>query len=157
MQGAIRPAVPADIDAIIALGEQKRIQYEQYQLVFWRKAPDSAEKARAFLPHQMARENVISLVHERDGAVDGFVIAALVPTPPVYATGGPTLSIDDYHVAGADWAVTGAGLLAEAVRLGKERGAVQVVVVCGQLDEPKRAMLAAAGLSVASEWWTKPI
>jgi hypothetical protein len=30
-------------------------------------------------------------------------------------------------------------------------------VVCGHLDEPKRAMLARAGYGVASEWHTKEL
>jgi hypothetical protein len=153
----IRQATQDDLAAIVGLGEQKRMQYEQFQPTFWRRAADSAEKSLAFLQSQITRENVIALVHDQDGAVDGFVIAVVVPSPPVYAPGGPTLSIDDYHVTGADWEGTGAALLAEAVRLGKEKGAAQAVVVCGHLDQPKRAMLAAAGLSIASEWWTKPI
>jgi len=51
----------------------------------------------------------------------------------------------------------GRRLLDEAVARAKERGASQVVVVCGHLDQPKREMLAACGLSIASEWWTRPI
>lgn len=154
----IRQATTHDMDAMVALGEQKRTRYEQFQPVFWRKAPDSAAKAGAFLAAQLTRDNVIALVHQRDGAVDGFVVAALVPSPPVYAPGGPTLAIDDFWVdGGADWEGVGAALLAEAVRLGKERGAAQLNVVTGHLDEPKRAMLQAAGLTMASEWWVKPL
>jgi hypothetical protein len=84
---SIRPAQKADAAIIVALSEQKRIQYESYQPVFWRKAPDSREKQLPFIEHQLTRENVIALVHEQGGVIDGFVIATLAPSPPVYAAG----------------------------------------------------------------------
>jgi hypothetical protein len=43
-------------------------------------------------------------------------------------------------------------LLDELRLLARERGAVQVIVVCAPEDEPKRAMLAGAGMVVVSEW-----
>ncbi len=156
MEHHIRKALPADVAAMVNLSEQKRIQYSAYQPHFWSKAPDSWERQAAFLPHLLSRENVIAFVHETDSAVDGFVIASLVPSPPVYA-GGLTCSIDDFCVTGADWAGTGKALLDAAVQAAKERGAAQCVVVCGHLDQPKREMLSSLGYSIASEWWTRPI
>ena len=41
---------------------------------------------------------------------------------------------------------------AARVRL-SDQGIAQIVVVCGQLDGPKRDALVEAGLSVASEWY----
>lgn len=155
----IRQVSPDDLNAIVGLSEEKRMQYEPYQPQFWRKAPDSAAKQLAFLQVQLQRENVIALVHERaDGLVDGFVIATLVPAPPVYAPGGLTCAIDDYWVAGGhDWQGTGTALLDEAARLAKQRGAAQVVVVTGARDEAKRAMLGQQEFSVASEWWVRSV
>ncbi|MFZ5815196.1 MAG: N-acetyltransferase [Bacillota bacterium] len=154
----IRPATSADLPAMVALSEAKRTEYERYQPVFWRKAPDSAAVQAPFFTALLQRPNVIALVHEERGVVDGFLIADLIPSPPVYAPGGLTCRIDDYCVAsGADWEQVGLALLRAAEAAGAERGAVQTVVVCGHLDLPKRAMLAAAGYSIASEWWTRPI
>ncbi len=152
----IRPAREADVPAIVALSEEKRTQYERYQPHFWRKAPDSATKQAPFLAQQLTRENVIALVHEQGDVIDGFVIAVLVKSPPVYEA-GITCAIDDFCVTGHDWMGTGRQLLDEALARAREREAAQVVVVCGHLDQPKREMLAAAGLSIASEWWTQPI
>ena len=42
----------------------------------------------------------------------------------------------------------------EAVR---GRGAVQIIVVCGPYDGPKRRLLAEEGLSVATEWFRQPL
>lgn len=42
-------------------------------------------------------------------------------------------------------------------RAALERGAAQIVVVTARLDEAKRAVLAGSGLSVASEWWVRPL
>lgn len=156
MEGVIRKALVEDIPAIVELSERRRVQYQAYQPLFWRKADDSRERHAAFLPHLLGRDNVIAFVHESDGAVDGFVIAALVPSPPVYSA-GLTCSIDDFCVADQDWAGVGQVLLDAAVQAAKERGATQCVVVCGNMDQPKREMLAAKGHTIASEWWAKPI
>jgi GNAT superfamily N-acetyltransferase len=86
--------------------------------------------------------------------IDGFVLAMLVPAPPVYDPGGLTCSIDDFCVADPTlWNTVGMALLDEAQRLARERGAVQVVVVCGAHDEPKRRLLESRGLSIASHWY----
>lgn len=155
---SIRPAAPADLPAIIALSEEKRTQYEPYQPVFWKKAADSAEKHMAFLPAQMARENVITLVHEVDGRIDGFIIGTIVPSPPVYAPGGPTCAVDDYWVAGgADWNGVGAAPLDGVSRWARERGAAQMVVVTAQRDLAKAGMLREEAYSVASEWWVRSL
>jgi len=62
--------------------------------------------------------------------------------------------VDDFTVASsADWPTVGAGLLHAVRSTASGRGAAQIVVVTAQLDEAKRAALAASGLSVASEWW----
>lgn len=152
----IRKAQATDVSAMVELSEQKRLQYQDYQPLFWRKAADSREKQTPFMTAMIIRENVIARVHERAGMIDGFVIASLVPSPPVYAA-GLTCVIDDYCVKGHDWEQTGKALLDSALAIARERGAAQCVVVCGHMDPPKRALLAAEGLSIASEWWVKPL
>lgn len=150
----IRLATPADLPAIVALTERRRAQYQAYQPTFWRPAPNAAEAQGAFFQTLFDRADHHFLVHESSSGVDGFVIARIVPSPPVYAPGGPTCSIDDFI---APWLVTGTALLEAAIAWAKEQGAAQVVVVTAQKDETKRVMLADCGLTVASEWWTKPI
>lgn len=152
----IRKALAADVPAMVDLSEQKRLQYQAYQPLFWSKAGDSREKQTPFMAAMIARENVIALVHEREGVADGFVIASLVPSPPVYAA-GLTCVIDDYCVAEQNWDGTGKALLDAALAVARERGAAQCVVVCGHMDQPKRALLAASGLTIASEWWVRPL
>jgi hypothetical protein len=94
----------------------------------------------------------------RLGVVDGFVIAALVPAPPVYDPGGPTCLIDDFVVADLDlWPSMGRELLDEVHQRAARRGAVQSLVVCGPLDQQKRSMLLAAGSVIISEWFTQPL
>ena len=154
----IRKAEPGDVVAMIALAEARRHQYQQYQPVFWRKAPDSAEKQSPFLTQQLSSERVIARVFEREGRIDGFVIGQLVPAPPVYAPGGPVLSVDDYCIAsGTDWEATGRPLLEAVEAAARERGAVLTVVVCGHLDEPKRSMLRGQGFTIASEWYVRSL
>jgi hypothetical protein len=159
MPDSFRAATTEDIPALVELSDQRRQQYAQYQPVFWRPAADARERHEPFLRSLLAHDHVITRVHERDdGAVDAFVIATLVSAPPVYDPGGLTCGIDDFCVADAsDWPTTGTRLLADAMAEAKTRGASQVVVVCGHLDQPKRAMLAAVGLTIASEWYVCPL
>jgi GNAT superfamily N-acetyltransferase len=143
---------------MVDLSEQKRLQYQSYQPTFWRKAADSREKQLPHLERQLSSDRAIALVHEQDGAIDGFLIATLIEAPPVYDPGGLTCVIDDFVVAEArDWQSTGTALLAEANRQAGSRGGVQTVVVCGHQDQPKRRMLAASGFSIASEWYVREI
>ena len=154
-----RAATAADIPALVALSDQRRQHYAQYQPVFWRPVADARERHEPFLRSLLTQDNVIARVHERgDGTVDGFVIATLVPAPPVYDPGGLTCGIDDFCIDDAsDWPTIGKRLLADVMAEAKTRGASQVVVVCGHLDQPKRTMLAAAGLTIASEWYVRPL
>lgn len=158
MNTAIRTAQETDVAAIVELAEQKRLEYQNYQPVFWKKAADSREKHLDFVSSLLKRTNIMTLVHEEHGAINGFIIATLVPAPPVYDVPGLTCSIDDFTVARKeDWEQTGRQLLEAMQEMANQRGAAQVVVVCGHLDQAKRAMLQHAGLSIASEWYTAPL
>jgi GNAT superfamily N-acetyltransferase len=155
--GTIRRARTADVSRLVDLSEEKRLQYQAYQPRFWRKAPDSREKQLPYFERILAADRVSALVHERDGAIDGFVIATLLDAPPVYDPGGLTCLIDDFVAAEATWDTVGAALLAAVDREAKARGAVQMVIVCGHLDQPKRRMLADGAFSIASEWYVKAL
>jgi GNAT superfamily N-acetyltransferase len=154
----ISPARPDHVDAMVALSEAKRTQYAAYQPHFWRKAENSAAVQTPYFYELLARDSILALVAQDGEAVVGFVIAAVIPAPAVYDPGGPTCMIDDFCVADPElWATVGRDLLTAATTAARNRGAAQVVVVCGHLDQPKRAALAAAGLTLASEWYTSPL
>jgi len=158
MSNGVRSALAEDIARMVELAAQKRTEYESYQPVFWHPADDARIKQKPFFEYLLKQDKVIALVHDDAGAIDGFVIATLVPAPPVYSPGGPTCFLDDFTVAQtAQWETIGRALLREALRIAKERGAAQAVAVCAHLDEAKRSFLRSEGLSIASEWHTKAI
>ena len=127
---------------MVALSGEKRRRYAGFQPTFWREAPDSDARQVPFFESQIAGGTAVVRVQERDGVVDGFVIATLAPAPPVYDPGGLTCRIDDFCVAREDeWPSVGGALLDAVIREARARGAVQAVVVCGHLDRPKREAL----------------
>lgn len=151
-------AEPTDVPRMIALAAEKRAEYEQYQPVFWRRVADAAEKQAPYFAELLRSPQHIVLVHDVQGQIDGFVIAAIVAAPPVYDPGGLMCVLDDFTVAEpGQWPTLGRALLDEVIRRVKERDVVQIVVVCGQRDAAKRSMLEDAGLPVASEWRTRSI
>ena len=155
---SIRRATQDDVPAMVELAQQRRIQYQNYQPRFWRNAVDSREKHAPFLRKLVQHERAISLVSDETNTVTGFIIAMLVPAPPVYDVGGLTCSIDDFCVVdGLDWEHVGKALLEEAMKQARTRGAVQTVVVCVHLDEAKRMFLANEGFTIASEWYVRDI
>ena len=154
----IIPARPEHVPAMVALSHQKRAAYAAYQPHFWRMAEGADAAQTPYFYELLTRENLVVRVALAGETVVGFVMAAVIPAPAVYDPGGLTCMIDDFCVADpALWATVGRDLLAAATAAAKARGAVQAVVVCGHLDQPKRAALAAAGLTIASEWYTGPI
>ena len=154
----LRSAENRDITEIVELAEKRRLHYQRYQPKFWRKAQDSREQHIPFLESLLKREDVIMLVYESTEKIEGFVIADFVAAPPVYDPGGPTCRVDDFCVAEEHlWENVGVTLLNEVLRLARERGAAQSVVVCGHLDQPKRAMLTQLGYSIASEWYVRDL
>jgi ribosomal protein S18 acetylase RimI-like enzyme len=155
----IRKATDADLPAILELAATKRDEYAGYSPVFWRVANDAIEKQRSFFINQrMYNDEIITLVAERDGSIDGFIMAMIHTAPPVYDPGGPVCSIDDFTVAAPDlWPTTGKMLLDAVTSQAQARGAVLVIIVCGHLDASKRAMLQGHGATIASEWYVKPL
>jgi len=126
--------------------------------VFWRLAPDAADRQRPYLEILIADVSVVTLVAICDEAMVGFLIGQLVAAPVVYDPGGRTCVIDDFTVEHpASWATVGIDLLKAAQEEARQRGAAQVVVVCGHLDQAKRAALDSCQLAIASQWWVAPL
>lgn len=158
MEAAIRPATKRDLAAIVEMSEARRVQYQAYQPVFWKKAEDSARHALRYMGELVDRDGVHMLVAASEGELVGFLIAAEIRTPPVYAPGGTTYQIDDFCVSDPGlWSSVGRALLKEARRVLEREGAAQVVVVCGDADRPKADLLRSEELTVASNWWTTPL
>ncbi|HUO88572.1 MAG TPA: GNAT family N-acetyltransferase [Rhizomicrobium sp.] len=152
----VRSAIAADLDAAADMAERRRVLYESFEPVFWKRRPGSQAMSRAWFAHVLSKPENLFLVAEWSGAPTGFLIASPVATPPVLDA-GPTAVIDDFCVDDpALWASVGQALLREARAQLKERGFRQIVVVCGDKDVEKKALLAAENLSLASTWWTAP-
>ncbi len=158
MIGDIREAQPKDLDQIIKLLEDRRRQYESYQPTFWRKATDSGIETRSFMQKLMGDADAPFFVLVNDVGLMGFLVAREIAAPPVYEPGGATYLIDDFCVSSSDlWDSVGVHLLEHVSSFVKERGASQVVVVCGDRDFKKAEALRRAGLTIASNWWTAPL
>jgi GNAT superfamily N-acetyltransferase len=154
----IRPAIASDIDAAVDLAERTRRQHQKYQPTFWRKAAKSAEITKTFLTELLTAQDTFFLVAIEGRQILGFLVARKFPTPPVYAPGGDTYLVDDFYVVEPHhWLTTGEALLSHATTLIHEAGAAQIVVVCGDRDLAKAEVLRRSDLTVASNWWTKPL
>jgi GNAT superfamily N-acetyltransferase len=143
---------------MVAIAESKRVEYEGYSPVFWRKAPDVSARHEQYLQSLITSAGVISFVAEVGDILAGFAIGALTKAPPVYNPGGPVCLVDDFAVSKPEeWRVVGGALLAAISREAQTHGAVLMVVVCAQRDQAKRILLQEFGCSVASEWHVKPL
>ena len=152
----IRKAVPEDCLRLLKLADQKRAQYEGYSPVFWKNSKDGPEKQKGVFEKLITDENVISLVFEEDGEIQGFAFGTLTEPPGVYAPGGKACLIDDFMVSKPElWEKVGLALKEAVSEEAKSKGAVISVTVCGQMDVPKRKMLEADGNHVASQWYVK--
>jgi hypothetical protein len=126
---------------------------------FRRPAANARDVHRPWLSKLVEDHEAGTFVHEdSDGDVDGFVAnncARAAGLRPL------RLLITHRRFCGVVSGQVGGGRLDPVERsdsLGaRERGAVQVVVVSGPHDGPKRAVLQDAGLYVASEWFTAPL
>ena len=149
----LRPASADDLEPMLALADERRREYEVFQPVFWRPAPEAAARQRSYFTSLIVDPSVITLVAISDEKLAGFVIGHLVPEPAVYAPGGLTCSVDDFTVDHpASWATIGVELLHAVEDEARQRGATQLVVVCGHLDEAKRGTAVDWQLPLSGGW-----
>jgi hypothetical protein len=143
---------------MLELSASKREQYEAYQPIFHRRAPDATGAQQPYLRHLIERDDVVALIATEGQIVVGFGTAEIHTAPPVYDPGGPVAMVDDFTVATPDmWPTVGRQLLDALTAQLQRRGVVAVIAVCGHRDEPKRQTLSEAGLTVASEWYVQAI
>ena len=154
----IRKAEATDIEAAVELVERSRRQFQKYQPTFWRKAANSAAVSETFFTKLLTEADTFFLVAVEGSRQQGFLIARKFPSPPVFHPGGDTWLIDDFSVAEPHlWLSVGEALLSHATTLIHEHGGVQIVVISADRDLAKTEMLRRSDLTVASNWWTKPL
>jgi len=154
----VRKALTSDIKAAVELVERSRRQFQKFQPTFWRKAANSAAATETFFTRLLTADDTLFLVAVEGTQHLGFLIAAKFRNPPVFDPGGDTWLIDDFSVAEPHlWLTIGEALLSHATTLIHEHGGVQIVVVSADRDLAKSEMLRRADLSIASNWWTKPL
>jgi len=150
----IRFATAADVPQMVTLIEAKRRQYEQYNPEFWKKAANSAALSKPWFTTMVTTPDWCVLCAMEGTEMLGFISARQVPVPPVYDA-GPACHVDDFMVRDADdWKSVGRALLDRFNTEARSRNWRQVIVVCGNLDEAKAAMLREAGLILNTNWWT---
>ena len=69
----IRRALQTDIPHMVTIAEVKRVEYEGYSPVFWRKAPDSSAKQEHYLQSLLASPDVMAFVAQAGDRVTGFI------------------------------------------------------------------------------------
>ena len=168
----IRTSQLSDIDAMVSLSKAKRLSYEKAQPQFWRYAGEEGDNTqRQWFQELLEDKNYVMFTaiencHPRENGdpvldsrirgndIIGFIIGKLMPAPEVYNPGGLTLMIDDFCVQSEKlWQSVGHRLIATVKAVAKDKGATQIVVVCGAHDHPKRKFLSEQNLQVASEWF----
>ncbi|GEP53473.1 GNAT family N-acetyltransferase [Reyranella soli] len=154
----VRKAETTDIETAVELMERSRRQFQKFQPTFWRKAEKSAAATETFFGRLLTDPDTYFLVAVEGSRLEGFLIARKFPSSPVFDPGGDTWLIDDFCVAEPRlWLSIGEALLSHATTLIHEHGGVQVVVVSADRDLAKTEMLRRSDLTIASNWWTKPL
>jgi GNAT superfamily N-acetyltransferase len=154
----VRKAETTDIKATVELVERARRQFQKFQPTFWRKAAHSATVTETFFTGLLAAPDTYFLVAVEGSQLLGFLIAAKFRNPPVFDPGGDTWLIDDFCVREPHlWLSIGEALLSHASTLIHEHGGAQIVVVSPDRDLAKAEMLRRSDLTIASNWWTKPL
>ena len=154
----VRKAVASDIAAAVEMAEKAHRQYQKYQPKFWHKAPKSAAATERAFTSLLTEAGTYFLIAAEGERKIGFVIARKFPASPIYDPGGDIYLIDDFYVVEPQhWLTTGEALLSHATTLLHEHGAVQILVTCAERDLAKSEMLRRSQLTIASNWWTKPL
>lgn len=143
-------ATKDDISWIVNLSYAKRLEYSKHQPLFWKMAENSNEIQAKWFESELKNKKVIALC---DAQKQGFIMGKLVMPPEVYDA-GLTLMIDDFCVQTPNlWQTVGQNLLEKCIKIGKEKGAKQILCVCGDFDTEKYKLLEYLKLTVASRWY----
>ena len=150
----VRPAVAADVSAMVELITAYRELLAQWEPRFWNPAADAAAKSAFFFGALIADERPIVMVAVRDETIVGFAILMPIAVPPVYDA-GPAATLDDFVVGeGDDWLDVGKALLVAVRACGRARGWQQLIAVCPAADRRKAALFEAERLTTVTHWRT---
>jgi len=155
---SVRKAQSGDIESMAHIAELRRLHYQELEPVFWKKAENSEQIGKAFFRQLIEDSTTHMFVIDGEDGVTGFLIAKEARNPPVYNPGGSSYVIDDFALADpVTWSVQGKALLEHIQQYAKDNNWRQLVIVCGDQDNYKKAMLEEAGLRIASNWYTYAI
>lgn len=150
----VQKITPLDIPFMVELSNKKRNDYSIVQPKFWRKAVDANTKQSSWFQEILPKDDYILLIAQDVG----FIIGRLIKAPEVYDPGGLTVMIDDFCVKTPNlWLTVGSHLINEIKVIAKNKGATQILIVCGAHDEDKRQFLKNRNFLCTSEWYTGEI
>ena len=154
----IHEADSSDIEAMVSLSKEKRLRYEKAQPQFWRYAKNAETVQHKWFEELLKNDKYLMLTaKDTHQTILGFIIGQCINAPAVYDPGGLTLMVDDFCVKANAWDFVGQKLI-EAIKVhAKTKGVSQILVVCGNHDDPKRNFLIEQDLSIASEWFVGKI
>lgn len=138
---AVRRLETDDCSWVAELMDERRQHQADFSPRFWNPASDAAETHLAFLMWLVMQDDTLALRTD-----DGFVIGTVQ---------GDRIMVDDFAVTNDDrWASDGRALLTVLAAEASQSSPIDHLrVVTARLDEPKRTMLASAGLRPRSRWW----
>jgi hypothetical protein len=150
----VRFATQEDINWMVNLSYLKRLEYSKVQPHFWKTAKNSNDVQSQYFNEEIIKDDVISLCNTDKL---GFIFGKLITPPEVYDA-GLTLMIDDFCVKTHNlWISVGKELLEGCIKISKDRGAKQVLVVSGYHDIHKNDLLTQMNLLTTSIWYTKQL
>jgi len=142
----IRPAAPADVQALGRLGALLvRLHHDLDPERFIAAAPQTEHRYGAFLGRQLAEPSVVVLVAERGGEVVGYAYAA-VEGNDYMSLRGPAGVLHDIVVDAAHRGQgVGRALLDAALQALAAKGAPRVVLSTAERNETAQRLFARAG------------
>lgn len=132
----VAPATLGDLDWIIARLAERRKPLTPHAPVFWRPAPDAAERHRAFIEH---------LLTEGGGLAYRTADSVLIATRR-----GDGWLVDDLHVHDQRWTTDGIELWNA---LAADRRGDDVRFVCPTYENDRAEFASNIGLTLAETWW----
>ena len=139
----VRHADIRDLEQALDMADAKRQAVVPYHPIFHRPATNARSMQAPWFRTMIERSDIITLVHEGQDGINGFIAASPLPGSPL------TFSVDDFVVDRPGlWPSVGRALLAAARQEVRQRGAQSWEVNCQPRDESKRRMLVGEGLVV---------
>jgi ribosomal protein S18 acetylase RimI-like enzyme len=143
---AIRPAAPADLQAIGRLGALLvRTHHDFDPDRFFAATPRTEQGYGSFLGTQLAKPDVIILVAERDGEVVGYTYAGIEGTDYLALRGPAGVLYDIVVEPSARAQGVGRALLDATLEALQAKGAPRVVLSTAERNETAQRLFARAG------------